>query len=188
MTYPINQSQRPDPACVACPTAHPHKTIPSPWSSKCHMPLWQAPWINPITPFQPVPPHRHKSNPLPCSSQCRMSPWNNSIAPIQPLSHIPMIQSHRTDPASDLRPHGTPPHIDSITPIQSGDPMTHPCKSTHRPDTASVVCHHDTPHKSIPSPDPASFKFPFKCLNLTKITNWSDILKTFFEIPMNNNE
>ena len=30
MTYSINQSHRPDPARVACPTAHPHKSIPSP--------------------------------------------------------------------------------------------------------------------------------------------------------------
>ena len=43
MMYPINQSHRPDPARVAYPTAHPHKSIPSPWSSQCRVPPWQAP-------------------------------------------------------------------------------------------------------------------------------------------------
>ena len=115
-------------------------------------------WINrtkiivPITLIQPVscasmasPPesihhpvpasatHRHKSTPLPRSSQCRVSPWNNSIAPIQPVSHVPMNQSHCPDPASDVRPHGMPPQIDSIAPIQSGAPMTRPRKSTPSP-------------------------------------------------------
>ena len=133
MTYPINQFHRTDPTRVACPTAHPHKSIPSPWSSQCGVPPWKAPLNQSHHPVPASATHRHKSTPLPHSSQCRVSPWNDSIAPIQPVSHIPMIQSHRPDPASDVSPHGTPPQIYSIAPIQSGAPMTRPCKSTPSP-------------------------------------------------------
>ena len=108
MMYPINQSHRPDPARVACPTAHPHKSIPSPWSSQCRVPPWQAPPELIPSPCSASAAHHHKSTLLPHSSQCCMSPWNNSIAPIQPVSHIPMIQSHRPEPASEVRPMACP--------------------------------------------------------------------------------
>ena len=152
MTYPINQSHRPDPARVACPTAHPHKSIPSPWSSKCHVPLWQAPWINPITLFQPVPhtainqPHcpapanvacPHETIPLPRSSHCHISPWFNPIAPIQPVTCVPMARPH----ISILSPRSsraTPWHIPVNQPIALIQPvsyatMTHLINQSHRP-------------------------------------------------------
>ena len=87
--------------------------------------------------------------------------------------HTPMNQSHRPDSASVTRPHGVPPWINPIdqiyiyiSPIAQIQPLSY-----------ASMAH---PHKSIPSPDPASFKFPFKCLNPTKITNWTYALYTFF--------
>ena len=61
-TPPINpitpiQSRTPDPITppvLHAPMAHPHKSIPSPRSSQCCMPPWQAPWSSPIALTQPV--------------------------------------------------------------------------------------------------------------------------------------
>ena len=183
MTYPINQSHRPDPARVACPTAQPHKSIHHPDPASVVCPHGKPPWINPITPFQPVP---HTA-------------INQSHCPLQPVSRVPMKQFHRSsqyqispkfNPIAQIQPVKcvpmARPHKSILSPRSSRAPPWHvPVNQHHRPDTSSVVCHYDTPHKSIPSPDPTSFKFPFKCLNLTKITNWSHILYNILRNPNN---
>ena len=83
----------------------------------------------------------HESIASPWSSQCRMPPWR---------AHI--NQSHRPDLVSVVRPHGIPPQINSIAPIQSCAPMACPHNSIPSPTSnkcrTPIVC----PHKSIPFP------------------------------------
>ena len=75
----------------------------------------------------------HESIPSPRSSQCRAPPLRAHINP-----------SHRADLVSVVRPHGSPPQINSITPIQLRAPMARP-------------------HNSIPSPTSSQCRTPMAC-------------------------
>ena len=139
------------------PMARPYKLIPSPRSSQCRAPPWWAPTNHFHRPIQSRAPmaRPHKSIPSPRSSQCHA-----------PHDTPPTNQFHRPDPVA--RPHDASPYINPIT---------------HHPKSASVVRSMAHPHKSIPSPDSASFKFPFKCLKPTNITNWSYTLYNILRHP-----
>ena len=83
----------------------------------------------------------HEPIPLPQSSQCRAPPLR---------AHI--NQSHRPDLVSVVRPHGSPPQINSITPIQSRAPMARPHNSIPSPTSSQCRTPMACLHKSIPSP------------------------------------
>ena len=85
----------------------------------------------------------HESIPSPRSSQCRAPPLR---------AHI--NQSHRPDLVSVVRPHGSPPQINSIAPIQSRAPMARPHTQSHRPHPASVAppWHAPTNQSHLPYP------------------------------------
>ena len=85
----------------------------------------------------------HKSIPSPRSSQCSAPPLRTHLN-----------QSHRPDLVSVVRPHGTPPQINSIAPIQSRAPMARPHTQSHRPHPASVgpPWHAPTNQSHLPYP------------------------------------
>ena len=82
----------------------------------------------------------HESIPSPRSSQCRAAPWRTHIN-----------QSHRPDLVSVV-PHGTPPQINSITPIQSRAPMACPHNSIPSRTSSQSRTPRACPHKLIPFP------------------------------------
>ena len=83
----------------------------------------------------------HESIPSPRSSQCHAPPLR---------AHI--NQSHHLDLVSVVRPHGSPPQINSITLIQSRTPMARPHNSILSPISSQCRTPMACPHKSIPSP------------------------------------
>ena len=83
----------------------------------------------------------HESIPSPRSRQCRAPPLR---------AHI--NQSHRPDLVSVVHPHGSPPQINYITPIQSRAPMARPHNSIPSPRSSQRHTPMACPHKSIPSP------------------------------------
>ena len=182
-TYPINQSHCTDPTRVACPTAHPHKSIPSPWSSQCGVPPWQAPLNQSHHPVPASATHRHKSTPLPRSSQCRVSPWNNSITLIQPVSHLPWFNpiapiqlvcgapDRRSPLAALAQPPSDTTHVSVTTPltptlIQSPSPLLPYAPDSFLPPFIPAWAFRTlstTPSVSVPCPPPTlvlSFTVP----------------------------
>ena len=83
----------------------------------------------------------HESIPSPRSSQC-----------CGPPLHAHINQSHRPDLVSVVRPHGSLPQINSITPIQSRAPIARPHNSIPLPTSSQSRIPMACPHKSIPSP------------------------------------
>ena len=83
----------------------------------------------------------HESIPSPRSSQCCAPPL-----------HAHINQSHRPDLVSVVRPHGSLPQINSITPIQSRAPIARPHNSIPLPTSSQSRIPMACPHKSIPSP------------------------------------
>ena len=173
----------------------PHKTIPSPRSSQCHSPHGLPQQINSITLIQLRAPieyplksissntlcthlnARHKTHGIVIYIQQPYSilpfdtpPWINPIVPIQPVSSALMTRPHKTIPSPRSSkchsPHGSPPQINSIAPIQLRAPMEYPHKSISS--FTSSQCH--TPmaclHKSIPSlwSSRAPMTCPSQCL------------------------
>ena len=108
-------------------------------------PLWWCRHLNSATILLCHLVRPHESIPLPRSSQCRA-----------PLLRAHINQSYRPDLVSVVRPHGSPPQINSITPIQSCASMARPLTQSHRPHPASVLPPWRAPTNQSHLPDPVA--------------------------------
>ena len=114
---------------MACP----HKSIPSPRSSRA--PPWRVPINQCHCPIPASVAHPHKSVPSPRPSQCHEAPSIKPIGPIKPGSRAPMARPYESvsSPQSCQCPKAS---------------WYAPMNQPHRPDPGNVAC----PHESIPSP------------------------------------
>ena len=195
---PLNRSHHSVPASAT----HRHKSIPLPAPVSVACPHDAIPSIQPVSDIPKIQSHC----PDPASEVCPHGtpPQIDSIAPTSraPPWHVPVNQHHRPDTSSVVCHYDTQcmkrPVAHSLNStwfwIELPENCCEPLKVImkyvsiqfcERPGRGRPFHALDTPHKSIPSPDPASFKFPFKCLNLTKITNWSHILYNILRNPNN---